>query len=182
MSNCYMCDSDLDKILNNFNQPVEYMSMYGHEFCSGVCAWAFEASTALNRKMDDLEIETTKNYNKETLTPEIATVIDMLTAVFQTKQVEYKGNHPDIFRNFNQGAALQGESPEETLLGYVNKQIVSLYDAKKTNPERLKDIDFVEEKAKDIAIYMIILIAMVRRNYAVREKGLPDSKGSNSRL
>jgi hypothetical protein len=98
---------------------------------------------------------------------DVANIINMLAEVFQQKNVEYKGSHPDVFRNFTLGSRLQDESPEQTLLGYVNKQIVSLFDAKHVNPERLKDIGFVEEKAKDIAIYMIILIAMVRKNHAI---------------
>lgn len=92
----------------------------------------------------------------------IQSVIDDLTALFKTKNVEYKGNTPDLFRNFNQGAALSSETPEQVLLGYVNKQIVSLYDAKNHHPERLTDVNFINEKAQDIAVYMIILTAMVR--------------------
>jgi hypothetical protein len=85
-----------------------------------------------------------------------------LKATFLSKQKEYKGAHEDIFRNFNQGGLLQHETPEQTILGYVNKQIVSLFDAKSINPERLQDVTFVDEKAKDVAVYMIILMAMVR--------------------
>lgn len=84
-----------------------------------------------------------------------------LQQTFNAKQEEYKGKSDDVFRNFNQGGVLQNETPEQTLLGYVDKQIVSLFDAKHTNPERLSDIGFVHEKAKDIAVYMVILMAMV---------------------
>lgn len=93
----------------------------------------------------------------------IQSVIDDLTELFKVKNVEYKGNTPDLFRNFNQGAALSSETPEQVLLGYVNKQIVSLYDAKNHHPERLTDVNFINEKAQDIAVYMILLTAMVRR-------------------
>ena len=92
----------------------------------------------------------------------IDSVINDLTALFAMKNQEYKGATSDKFRNFNQGALLSGELPEQVLLGYVNKQIVNLYDAKNNNPERLKDINFIEEKAGDIAVYMIILMAMAR--------------------
>jgi hypothetical protein len=92
----------------------------------------------------------------------ITQVFEELKATFFEKQAEYKGASPDVFRNFTQGGILQNETPEQTLLGYVDKQIVSLFDAKHTNPERLSDPAFVTEKAKDIAVYMIILIAMVR--------------------
>lgn len=92
----------------------------------------------------------------------IQSVIDDLTALFKTKNAEYKGNTPDLFRNFNQGAALSSEMPEQVLLGYVNKQIVSMYDAKNHHPERLADVNFINEKAQDIAVYCILLTAMVR--------------------
>ena len=92
----------------------------------------------------------------------IDSVINDLTALFAMKNQEYKGSTSDKFRNFNQGALLSGELPEQVLLGYVNKQIVNLYDAKNNNPERLTDINFIEEKAGDIAVYMIILMAMAR--------------------
>jgi len=92
----------------------------------------------------------------------ILQVIDDLKKQFNIKQKEYKGASDDVFRNFNQGAKLNGESPEATLLGYVNKQIVSLFDAKNINPDRLNDVDFINEKAGDIATYMIILMGMVR--------------------
>ena len=92
----------------------------------------------------------------------IDSVINDLTALFAKKNQEYKGVTSDKFRNFNQGALLSGELPEQVLLGYVNKQIVNLYDAKNNNPERLTDINFIEEKAGDIAVYMIILMAMAR--------------------
>lgn len=92
----------------------------------------------------------------------IDSVINDLMALFALKNQEYKGATKDKFRNFNQGALLSGELPEQVLLGYVNKQIVNLYDAKNNNPERLTDIDFIEEKAGDIAVYMIILMAMAR--------------------
>jgi len=89
---------------------------------------------------------------------------DMLLSTFNQKQDEYKGNHVDIFRNFTQGAALQHESVPQTLLGYVNKQIVSLFDAKHVNPDRLLELAFVKEKAKDIAVYMMILIAWLEQH------------------
>ena len=92
----------------------------------------------------------------------IDSVINDLMALFALKNQEYKCATKDKFRNFNQGALLSDELPEQVLLGYVNKQIVNLYDAKNNNPERLTDIDFIEEKAGDIAVYMIILMAMAR--------------------
>ena len=96
----------------------------------------------------------------------IDSIINDLTALFAKKNQEYKGATCDKFRNFNQGALLSGELPEQVLLGYVNKQIVNLYDAKNNNPERLTDINFIEEKAGDIAVYMIILMAMARERNA----------------
>lgn len=90
-----------------------------------------------------------------------------LQAIFKKKQAEYKAASDDPLRNFTQAGILQSETPEQTLLGFVAKQIVSLYDAKLTNPERLSDAAFTDEKAGDIAVYMIILMAMVRSKQKV---------------
>lgn len=92
-------------------------------------------------------------------------ILQELADIFKKKNIEYKGATQDQFRNFNQGASLSDEMPEQVLLGYVNKQIVNLFDAKNHNPERLRDVDFINEKAGDIAVYMIILMAMVRERY-----------------
>jgi len=100
----------------------------------------------------------------------IQNVFNQLTEKFATKNVEYKGSHTDLFRNFNQGAALSGETPEQVLLGYVNKQIVSLFDAKNQNPERLQEIEFINEKAGDIAVYMVLLMAMAGSSPQQRTK------------
>lgn len=105
-----------------------------------------------------------KNMNTFPDITMVQQVLKELEAQFNTKQKEYKASTADTYRNFNQGAILQSETPEQTLLGYVNKQIVNLFDAKHNNPERLKDIAFINEKAGDIAVYMIILISMVREN------------------
>lgn len=93
-------------------------------------------------------------------------VFDYIMAKFAEKNKEYKGGTPDPFRNFTQGAKLSGETPQEVLLGYMNKQIVSLYDAPEYNPERMESVVFIDEKAGDIAVYCIILIAMVREKAA----------------
>ena len=93
---------------------------------------------------------------------QIDRVFDDLKACFKKKQEEYCGETQDVFRNFNQAGELQSETPEQTLLGFVSKQIVSLFDAKKHHPDRLADFKFTDEKAGDIAVYMIILMAMVR--------------------
>lgn len=89
-------------------------------------------------------------------------VLNDLRAQFEAKNKEYKGATNDRWRNFSQGGELQSETPEQTLLGYVSKQVVNLFDAKKHNPERLTDVAFINEKAGDIAVYMIILMSMVR--------------------
>ena len=101
-----------------------------------------------------------RNYILET--------IEDIKKTFVTKQKEYKGSTNDPYRNFNQGALLQNETPEQTLLGYVDKQVVNLFDAKHNNPERLSDVEFIKEKAGDIAVYMVILIAMAKEKESER--------------
>lgn len=100
-----------------------------------------------------------------TIPQPIQEVFDDLIAQFATKNKEYQGNTQDLLRNFNQGAALSSETPGQVLLGYVNKQIVNLYDAKNHHPERLTDVNFINEKAGDVAVYMVLLMAMVKTNH-----------------
>lgn len=97
-----------------------------------------------------------------TIPKPIQEVFDDLIAQFANKNKEYQGETQDLFRNFNQGAQLASEMPEQVLLGYVSKQIVSLYDAKLFHPERLTDVNFINEKCGDIAVYMVLLMAMAR--------------------
>lgn len=110
-----------------------------------------------------------------TIPKPIQDVFDDLILQFATKNKEYQGETQDLFRNFNQGAQLSSETPEQVLLGYVNKQIVSLYDAKNHHPERLTDVNFVNEKCGDIAVYMVLLMAMVRsKRTAATDQELDD--------
>ena len=90
----------------------------------------------------------------------VDTVFKILDEQFKLKGIEYAGDMADRWRNFTQGAHLQSETKEQTLLGYVDKQVVSLFDAKHHNTALLTDRAFVLEKAGDIAVYMIILMAM----------------------
>ena len=90
----------------------------------------------------------------------VETVFKILDEKFKIKGIEYAGDMSDRWRNFTQGALLQSETKEQTLLGYVDKQIVSLFDAKHHNTALLTDKTFILEKAGDIAVYMIILMAM----------------------
>lgn len=87
-------------------------------------------------------------------------VLKDLELQFQKKNQEY-ATPQSRWANFTDGAVLQGETPEQVLLGYTAKQIVNLFAAK-SNPQKLLDVEFINEKAGDIAVYMIILMAMVR--------------------
>src|SRR6185369_16348388 len=88
-------------------------------------------------------------------------VLGSLQDKFRVKNGEYRTDR-DRGANFTDGAALQGETPEQALIGYVSKQMVSLCAAKHQHTERLTDPAFIEEKAGDVAVYMIILLAMTR--------------------
>lgn len=91
---------------------------------------------------------------------EIKKILAEIEATFAKKNEEYAGSYTDPFRNFTQAAKLNDESPEEALWGFVSKQIVSMADLVKT-PEKLT-VPVVNEKAGDIAVYMLILMAMTR--------------------
>lgn len=170
LDTCYNCGKSIGAgAVGTYGLPGLY--------CSQACMDAYDkrVSTNITRLVPaekanaaietaDLNRMMTEQKEQSFLPKQIHEVISTLQETFIAKNKEYKGSHSDVFRNFNLGAELQKESPEQTLLGYVNKQVVSLFDAKHVNPERLKDEAFVWEKAKDIAIYMIILMAMVREN------------------
>ena len=99
----------------------------------------------------------------------IEQVLDDIKNMLSFKGEEYVGASQDRYRNFNQAADLQHESKQQALLGFVSKQIVSLLDAKHVNPDRLTDPTFIDEKAGDIAVYMILLMAMTRTDFILNE-------------
>lgn len=76
--------------------------------------------------------------------------------LLSTKVKEYK-NTDDRFENFTEGAKLNNNTREQTLWGYVTKQIVSVSSILRTKTNYSK----IREKAMDIIIYMVILIDMI---------------------
>lgn len=70
------------------------------------------------------------------------------------------------FHNFEVGAALNGESIEKTLWGFVTKHIVSLSDMVKVNSTDY-DIAVWDEKIGDVIIYMLLLHGMVTHTHDI---------------
>lgn len=88
--------------------------------------------------------------------------LDSIKNLFSKKQDEYAKVDP--LANFNRGALLsQGQASRkaeyETLLDYCNKHIAKIYTYK-------GDImnTTAEESLRDIAVYMVIALAMIKDN------------------
>lgn len=84
-------------------------------------------------------------------------IIKELKDLLLSKGKEYSGLN-DRFENFKKGAAIDDETPERTLWGYVKKHIVSI----STYLKRLDDgyspsIEEWRAKIRDIIVYMILL-------------------------
>lgn len=86
------------------------------------------------------------------------------------KGAEYVPGTEEVsrFHNFEIGAALNSESIEKTLWGFVTKHIVSLSDMVKVNSTDY-DISVWDEKIGDVIIYMLLLHGMVTHTHTITE-------------
>ena len=83
--------------------------------------------------------------------------LDFLKSLLVKKQAEYNLGE-DRFDTFKSAAVLEQQTPEQALLGFVAKQITSLYSMVRSGeifPEAL-----FKEKISDIAVYMILLLGL----------------------
>ncbi len=104
-------------------------------------------------------------------------VEDWLTKIRVTLMVkggEYAGEQ-DRLENFKLSAFLEQGTPEQALLGFVTKHIVSVYDT--VGREITRDENYWKEKLGDIINYMILLSALLKE----RENDSILSQPPNSR-
>jgi len=88
----------------------------------------------------------------------VARRLGLIEKVLASKGAEYVGSEPDRFHNFKLGAALQRCTPEECLLGYVTKQLVSTVDLiKATSNGSCPAREVIDEKLGDIINYALLL-------------------------
>jgi hypothetical protein len=97
--------------------------------------------------------------DKNNIPTSVCDVLQQCHELYVAKNAEYQKTD-DPFENFTQGAALNGSSKISTLWGYVTKQIVSLASLIRHPPYQH---DLMYEKARDILVYMAILIAILGR-------------------
>ena len=90
---------------------------------------------------------------------------DMMAYCYQLlfrKHQEYANE--DDFHNFRCAASLQGVTPEQALIGMMDKHVVSVPDLVNAAAEgRLISEDLWREKISDNINYLLILWAMVTR-------------------
>lgn len=90
---------------------------------------------------------------------------DMMAYCYQLllrKHQEYANE--DDFHNFRCAASLQGVTPEQALIGMMDKHVVSIHDLVNAAAEgRLVSEDLWREKISDNINYLLILWAMVTR-------------------
>ena len=76
----------------------------------------------------------------------------------------------DRLSNFKRAAALQQCTPEKSLLGFVTKHIVALYDfVDKLEAGQVEDLLRWNEKLGDIINYMILLEGLVIERHQKNE-------------
>ena len=90
---------------------------------------------------------------------------DMIAYCYQllhSKHQEYANE--DDFHNFKCAAKLQGVTPEQALIGMMDKHVVSVHDLVNNAAEgRVIPEDLWREKIGDNINYLLILWAMVTR-------------------
>lgn len=81
--------------------------------------------------------------------------------VLLDKHEEYASNEDD-FHNFNSAAVLQDVTPEQALIGMMDKHVVSVHDfVQEAAKGREIPLDSWKEKIGDNINYLLILWAMV---------------------
>ncbi|WNM72522.1 hypothetical protein SEA_ARTORIAS_53 [Gordonia phage Artorias] len=85
--------------------------------------------------------------------------------------VEYAPLEKEVsrFHNFETAAALNGETIEKTLWGFVSKHIASVADMVKDDPTT-HSVEKWDEKITDITIYMLILKAMIIGEHEIKQE------------
>jgi len=84
--------------------------------------------------------------------------IEKLKSTLLTKRAEYAQGRDDVLHNLKQGAAFLRCTPQECLLAYVTKHLVSIADLVQSGqpvPEAVAD-----EKLGDAIVYMVLLEAI----------------------
>ena len=81
-----------------------------------------------------------------------------ISSTLVTKGDEYAYDE-DRLINFKEAARMQGCTPEQALLGFVTKHLVSIYDSIKK--ENYRDEHYWAEKIGDVICYFILLDALL---------------------
>lgn len=108
--------------------------------------------------------------------------IEIIRKSLSTKGVEYAGGNEDRLVNFKRGGEMKMTTPEDALIGYYLKHLVSIFEIidqiteenKKigliyaVNPEHLNIFwKTIEEKIKDLINYPILLKALLKERYGL---------------
>lgn len=98
---------------------------------------------------------------RETLLQNVKDELNECIALFETKNDSY-GQDDEALHNFIVGAALQNNTLQQTLGGYLAKHIASVYDLinEGKDIETCRDMDIWHEKITDSIVYLSILHAI----------------------
>lgn len=83
--------------------------------------------------------------------------LDAIRDILISKRAEYAGDE-DVLRNFKLGALLNRDTPMETLLGYLTKHLISVYDMAKS--DKPSPVEKWDEKITDSITYLVLLKAL----------------------
>jgi len=107
-------------------------------------------------------------------------VIETIKKTLKSKGKEYVMENDDRFINFKRGAKVKGTTPEDVLLGYWLKHLISIFDIidkitienKKSglmfiiNPKNINiPEEIVNEKIGDAINYLILLKGLLKERY-----------------
>ena len=103
----------------------------------------------------------------------VASILKDIENLLITKGKEYTLDNNDKLCNFKQSALLQHIIPEKVLLGYVSKHIIALFNKVDTlissneamfdyKNVSIKDYNKFHEYIKDIIVYMLLLLALLK--------------------
>lgn len=114
---------------------------------------------------------------EETFDCLVEEIIDETKATLICKGVEYTASSVDRLHNFKQAAKIMNCYPEQALLGFMTKHVVSVYDlVDQLAAGCLIKPGIWREKCGDIRNYLILLEAMI----AERESKQEESKQEES--
>jgi hypothetical protein len=93
-------------------------------------------------------------------------ILDETRSMLIRKGIEYSAASPDRLHNFKQAGKIENRIPEQVLISFMTKHIVSVYDlVDQLSNGSLAELHVWREKCGDIRNYLILLEALVAERF-----------------